>query len=150
MGRVTVQQSTMKGAMSVQAAVTEGYGAKRIQIRVSVERNFGEIFIRNAAEQIAAFAEQRFGTDGSNIIYGDGRWKGETEHGACIEIVTRNTVMQDDLYALSEYVNGSHALTAFVTIDETYAVECYSVPVSPLGEYHGETAAQSGANASTA
>lgn len=108
----------------------EKYSAFRIILRIS---SLGDI--RDSAVLLARKAEEVFGTDGCNITYGDGRWKGETEPGAAIEIVVKNNsdlinwdyVLTRDLTVISDYVNLTLGLTCFATVDSVTAFELYEL-----------------------
>jgi hypothetical protein len=106
--------------------VAERYKAYRITLRISISDDY-ETSIHVPANSLAEYAELVFGTDGSTITIGNGRWRNETELAAVIEIVTREQPINSDMEKISQFVNLNFGLTCFATVDETEAFELYEM-----------------------
>ena len=111
----------------------ESYSARKFTFRISVDPTTHNI--RDEAVALARYIEKVLAIDGSNIIYGDGRWKGETENGATIEAVRRmdnrlvdySGLITHVMECVSKYVNLTLGLTCFATVEPTTAYELYEL-----------------------
>lgn len=99
----------------------ERYNAYQHIIRIS---HADEDELRQIAAEIAMVTAMRLGMDGANITYGHGMWKGDMEHGAAIEIVTREQTTNEDMQLIRNHVTAM-GLTAYVTVEQITAYELY-------------------------
>lgn len=99
----------------------ERYNAFQHIIRISHE---SEDVIQDAATEVARVTADRLGIDGANITFGLGMWKGVLEHSASIEIVTRESTINEDITLIRNHVVAM-GLTAYVTVVELTAFELY-------------------------
>lgn len=99
----------------------ERYTGYQHIIRIS---NGSESLVQEAAREIALVTAARWNVDGANITYGHGLWKGKIEHSAAIEIVTRESITNEDLMLVRNHICAM-GLSAFVTVDVLVAHELY-------------------------
>lgn len=99
----------------------ERYTAYQHIIRIS---HADEDVMRSSAQEIAQVTAARLGMDGANTTYGYGLWKGQWEHGAIIEIVTRDQTTNEDIRRIRDHVVAM-GLTAYVTVNPITAFELY-------------------------
>ena len=82
------------------------------------------LVVADAAEELARATSARLGVEGANITFGRGYWKGNFEHSATIEIVTREMTTNEDMRLIRNHVTAM-GLTAFVTVNRTEAHELF-------------------------
>lgn len=111
--------------------VAEAYDGYHVILRISAD--YSDEDMDTAANLLATEAERVFSTDGSNILRGLGRWKGESENGRTIEIVKRIDsrlgvyagLLEHCMQAISEYCNLTLGLSCFATVQQLRAYELY-------------------------
>ena len=97
------------------------YTAYQHIIRISHES--AHVVAESAAE-IATVTTERLGVDGANVTFGQGLWKGDVEHSAAIEIVTREQTTNEDIMLIRNHITAM-GLTSFVTVATVVAFELY-------------------------
>ena len=91
---------------------------KQVLIRVS---DPDEDKAYDTAHDMAQYAEYLFNEEGSTIMFGFGRWKGEQEFAATIEVVTTSIITSNEIGLLQEQVRSLGQETAFITVNDVEA-----------------------------